>query len=65
MFIEVDHPQFGRIREVASPIRTEGEIRHPAPAPALGQHTEAILTEILGYGSQTIARLRAEGAIGK
>jgi crotonobetainyl-CoA:carnitine CoA-transferase CaiB-like acyl-CoA transferase len=65
MIVEVDHPQFGRIREVASPIRTEGEIRHPAPAPALGQHTEAILTEILGYGSQTIARLRAEGVIGK
>jgi crotonobetainyl-CoA:carnitine CoA-transferase CaiB-like acyl-CoA transferase len=65
MFVEVDHPQFGRIREVASPIRTEGEIRNPSPAPALGQHTEAILSEILGYGSQTIARLRAEGVIGK
>jgi formyl-CoA transferase len=65
MVLELDHPHFGRIREVASPIRTEGEIRHPAPAPALGEHTEAILTEILGYGSHTIARLRAEGVIGK
>jgi len=65
MILEVDHPHFGRIREVASPIRTEGEIRTPAPAPALGEHTETILTEILGYGSQTIARLRAEGVIGK
>lgn len=65
MIVEVDHPHFGRIREVASPIRTEGEIRRPAPAPALGQHTEEILTEILGYGGQTIARLRADGVIGK
>src|SRR3972149_4185124 len=65
MIVEVDHPHFGRIREVASPIRTEGEIRHPAPAPALGEHSEAILTGILGYGSQTIARLQAEGVIGK
>jgi crotonobetainyl-CoA:carnitine CoA-transferase CaiB-like acyl-CoA transferase len=64
MILELDHPHFGRIREVASPIRTEGEIRKPAPAPALGEHTDAILTEILGYGSQTLARLRAEGAIG-
>jgi len=65
MIIDVEHPHFGRIREVAGPIRTEGEIRQPAPAPALGEHTEAILSEILGYGSQTIARLRAEGVIGK
>lgn len=65
MILEVEHPHFGRIREVASPIRTEGEIRRPAPAPALGEHTEAILGGILGYGGQTIARLRAEGVIGK
>ncbi|HTY79833.1 MAG TPA: CoA transferase [Candidatus Bathyarchaeia archaeon] len=65
MIIEVEHPHFGRIKEVAGPIRTEGEIRQPAPAPSLGEHTEAILSGILGYGSQTIARLRAEGVIGK
>ena len=65
MIIEVDHPHFGRIREVASPIKTEGALTRPAPAPGLGQHTDSILSEILGYGSQTIARLRAEGAIGQ
>jgi crotonobetainyl-CoA:carnitine CoA-transferase CaiB-like acyl-CoA transferase len=65
MILEVDHPHFGRIREVASPIRTGGEVHSPAPAPALGEHTEVILSGILGYGSQTIARLRAEGVIGK
>jgi len=50
---------------VASPVKTEGAIRNPAPAPDLGEHTEVILAEILGYGSQTIARLRADGVIGK
>ncbi len=65
MILEVEHPEWGTIREVASPVKTEGAIRNPAPAPALGEHTEAILSEILGYGSQTIARLRAEGVIGK
>ena len=65
MILEVEHPEWGTIREVASPVKTEGAIRDPAPAPALGEHTEAILSEILGYGSQTIARLRAEGVIGK
>jgi crotonobetainyl-CoA:carnitine CoA-transferase CaiB-like acyl-CoA transferase len=65
MILEVEHPEWGTIREVASPVKTEGAIRNPAPAPDLGQHTETILADILGYGSQTIARLRAEGAIGK
>jgi crotonobetainyl-CoA:carnitine CoA-transferase CaiB-like acyl-CoA transferase len=65
MILEVKHPQWGTIREVASPVKTEGAIRDPAPAPELGQHTEAILADILGYGSQTIARLRADGVIGK
>ncbi len=64
MIIAVEHPHFGRIREVASPIKTDGAVTQPAPAPSLGQHTESILTDVLGYGSQTIARLRREGAIG-
>jgi crotonobetainyl-CoA:carnitine CoA-transferase CaiB-like acyl-CoA transferase len=64
MIIAVDHPRFGRIREVGSPIKTDGAVTQPAPAPSLGQHTESILTDVLGYGSQTIARLRQEGAIG-
>jgi len=64
MIIAVEHPHFGRIREVASPIKTDGAVTQPAPAPSLGQHTESILTDVLGYGSQTIARLRQEGAIG-
>jgi crotonobetainyl-CoA:carnitine CoA-transferase CaiB-like acyl-CoA transferase len=64
MIIEVEHPHFGRLREVASPIKTEGAVTRPAPAPALGQHTDSILSEVLGYGRHTIAKLRAEGAIG-
>jgi crotonobetainyl-CoA:carnitine CoA-transferase CaiB-like acyl-CoA transferase len=64
MIVEVDHPEFGRLREVRSPIRTEGEIRAPARAPKLGEHTDAILSEILQYSDSTIARLRAAGVIG-
>ena len=64
MILEVEHPYFGTIREVASPIRTEGAITAPARAPRLGEHTDSILSEILNYGSRTIADLRAKGAIG-
>jgi crotonobetainyl-CoA:carnitine CoA-transferase CaiB-like acyl-CoA transferase len=64
MIVEVEHPEFGALRQVRSPVRTEGEVRHPARAPRLGEHTDAVLREILGYGESTIGRLRRAGAIG-
>ena len=38
---------------------TPGSIRHPGPA--LGQHTDEVLAEVLGLGGDELARLRAEG----
>jgi len=64
MIVEVPHPDFGPLREVRSPVRTEGEIRLPTRAPRLGEHTEEILREILGYSESTISRLRQGGAVG-
>ena len=64
MIVEVEHPDFGPLKEVRSPVRTEGEIRQPARAPRLGEHTDEILREILSYSDGTIARLRATGVIG-
>jgi crotonobetainyl-CoA:carnitine CoA-transferase CaiB-like acyl-CoA transferase len=64
MIIDVAHPGFGTIREVATPIKTEGAVTRPAPAPRLGEHTDSILREVLSYGDRTIAALRSKGAIG-
>jgi crotonobetainyl-CoA:carnitine CoA-transferase CaiB-like acyl-CoA transferase len=64
MILDVEHPNFGTIREVATPIKTEGAIARPAPAPRLGEHTDVILREVLSYGDRTIADLRSKGAIG-
>ena len=64
MIVEVEHPDFGTLKEVRSPVRTEGEIRHPARAPRLGEHTDQILREVLSYSDSTITRLRQAGVIG-
>ncbi len=53
------HPAFGPTQVVGLPVRlsdTPGSIR--LPAPEFGQHTEAILTEVLGYSWEEIGRLR-------
>jgi crotonobetainyl-CoA:carnitine CoA-transferase CaiB-like acyl-CoA transferase len=64
MIVEVKHPTFGLLREVASPVKTAGT---PAPsrAPALGEHTEEILRHLLRYDPARIATLRASGALGR
>ena len=46
MLVEQDHPRAGRLRTLDTPIRfsrTPGGIR--TPAPALGEHTDAVLAE--------------------
>ncbi len=65
MILEVEHPVFGRIREVASPIKTEGVVARPAPAPRLGEHTDEILGELLKYTPARAAALRAAGVFGR
>ena len=64
MILEVAHPEFGTLREVASPIQTAGAVTHPAPAPRLGEHTDALLAGLLGYTPERIAALHASGVFG-
>ena len=59
-----EHPAFGPTQVVGLPVRlsdTPGSIR--LPAPEFGQHTEAILTEVLGYSWEEIGRLREADVI--
>jgi CoA:oxalate CoA-transferase len=64
MIIEVKHPVYGIIREVAAPIKTDGAITAPAPAPRLGEHPDEILRDLLHYGNEHIDGLRASDALG-
>ncbi|MGH7275609.1 MAG: CaiB/BaiF CoA transferase family protein [Candidatus Rokuibacteriota bacterium] len=64
MIVEVEHPVFGTLREVASPIKTAGAVARPAPAPRLGEHTDQLLSDILQYTPDRISALRASGVFG-
>jgi alpha-methylacyl-CoA racemase len=63
MVVELNQPRIGPVRQVGFPItlsRTPAAIERPAPA--LGEQTDEVLGAI-GYDSERIERLRAEGVV--
>ena len=61
------HPVLGDIRGIECPIKMSGldECDHLAP-PTLGQHTEQVLKELLGYSDERLEALRhEERAVGR
>jgi crotonobetainyl-CoA:carnitine CoA-transferase CaiB-like acyl-CoA transferase len=47
------------------PIKViEGELPLPTRAPTVGQHTDEVLRDVLGYDETHLATLRASGALG-
>jgi len=64
LHFDVPHPTVGKVPLVASPIRmsTTPVDRYQAP-PTLGQHTDEILRDTLGYSADRIAALHASGVI--
>ncbi len=64
MIVETEHPVFGRVRQVASPVRVGSEpVRHRA-APSRHGDAEGILKGLLGYDQVEIAHLSSSGAFG-
>lgn len=65
MFVEIEEPVVGRRRLVGNPIKVEGLTRRSEPArvPRLGEHTEEVLSEVLGYSRDHISQLRSVGAL--
>jgi formyl-CoA transferase len=62
-WVDVDHPRRGKTRVPISAIRlhTGGKSEIRSPAPTLGQHTDAVLGEVLGFAGDELAKLRAAG----
>ncbi|HSJ29543.1 MAG TPA: CoA transferase [Acidimicrobiia bacterium] len=65
LLIETDHPRFGRVRQMASPVRVGPLERHHRRAPFLGEHRDDVLTDLLGYDESRIRELADRGAFGR
>lgn len=63
MKIEVEHPKIGTLPMVGNPVKVTDVPEEFAPPPLLGQHTEEVLSKLLGYSAEEIAELREENVI--
>jgi 2-methylfumaryl-CoA isomerase len=64
MFNEVEQPGIGSYLMAGSPLHFSENGRLPAtPAPALGEHTDEILAELLSLSDTEIGRLHDDGVV--
>ena len=58
------HPLAGKVDLVASPLKLGGTpVRTDLPPPLLGEHTQEVLTELLGWDDERITALREQEVI--
>jgi crotonobetainyl-CoA:carnitine CoA-transferase CaiB-like acyl-CoA transferase len=64
MVVTVPHPGLGSVPTLGTPIKVDGAMAVDlAPPPRLGEHTDSVLRDLLGYSSDRIGTLREEGVI--
>jgi crotonobetainyl-CoA:carnitine CoA-transferase CaiB-like acyl-CoA transferase len=64
MVAEVEHPGHGPLPTLGTPIKIDGQLGLDITPPArLGQHTDAVLGELLGYPAERLATLRRDGVV--
>jgi 2-methylfumaryl-CoA isomerase len=64
MFAEIEQPGVGRILAPGVPLAFSGNPRpDPRPAPRLGEHSDAVLAEVLGLSAAAIGKLHDEGVV--
>jgi formyl-CoA transferase len=61
--VEVDHPTRGKYLTVGNPVKMSDSIPDVRRSPLLGEHTEEILTKVLGYSAKEVAEIKNSGAI--
>jgi formyl-CoA transferase len=63
--VEVDHPTRGKYLTVGNPVKLSASPSVVKRSPLLGEHTEEILGDFLGFNDDEIAEIKESGAVGK
>jgi len=63
--VEVDHPTRGKYLTVGNPIKLSDSPTQVARSPLLGEHTDEILSEVLGFDESRVRDLKNSGALGE
>ena len=63
MIVDVPHPERGSFKTVGCPIALSDSPIEVKGAPLLGEHTDEILRETMGYGESELKKLRADSVI--
>jgi len=61
--VEVDHPVRGKYLTVGNPIKLSDSPADVRRSPLLGEHTDEILSKVLGYSAKELSEIKASGAI--
>lgn len=61
--VEVDHPTRGKYLSVGNPIKLSDSKSEVKRSPLLGEHTDEILSKVLGYSSKEVNDIKASGAV--
>jgi len=60
---DVDVPGVGTVHLTSTPVKVRGQTFAPALAPTLGEHSDAVLADLLGLPADEIAGLRERGVV--
>ena len=61
--VEVDHPIRGKYLTVGNPIKMSDSISEVTRSPLLGEHTDEILSDVLGFDQSTVQEIKNSGAL--
>ena len=62
MYVELDHPQRGKWWNVGMPIKLSASPAKIERSPLLGEHTDEVLKDVLGYDEAKVTALKSAGA---
>ncbi|MCU1475821.1 MAG: L-carnitine dehydratase/bile acid-inducible protein [Subtercola sp.] len=64
MIVEADHPLYGTVKTLASPVKVGRHTTTPTRAPRRGEHTRLILRELVDLNDDEFKAASAAGAFG-